>query len=720
MQKGRTTQPIRFHEADGSRRAFTLSGPIRTWLVLVSMLFVLLPATVWATGGGYTAAGGYDQNETTGQTNFLDQSVYLAFDQQVTHAFSYKADFRYSRAWREETATNEVWSPSLLLNLTNDLFHMSFSGLARETNPEDAAKTRDLQWQGVWSSNWRKGRVPQIYFNYGQRFEEDDLVPTARDSVTDNGTARVDWDLSKVKMGYNYSRFNREDRVGLLENSSDTHQAHVDYRDGFMENRLRVNLSQRFTRSDSEYYSGRSTVQDVDVASLSAESGLDATPATQTALVANPALIDSDFTTTAVTVNPGDDLNINLVPSYTPILTQVDKIYIYTDVDISTIYTGFDWQIYTNPDPTTNPTWTLHGSLAGTSPDITYDAVQRRIEIDLNNTLGGVTAAYVKLYTSATPLVAVNFTEVRTLCELVFTFATSSYEARSDTYRSDLGLSYTFNPKLVLDYNFYLETRDSSTGNDTDSTNHNGRLTWDYSRYFKSILRSSINRQDRENGEESSSNSYGLDILSSPLDTLDVNLGLDHIDSYNDGTRVSTNDSVSLSCIGRLYPDLSSSLDINYHQSKLERTGQESEVFDTALSLTSWLTPRLTGYLRTDYSKSSSTVDIESEGADLSMSWRLSELFSLSFGGQQRWTTDTADSKSLYARTVMAFSRKVQADLSYRLTDTIDTSQNAAMSLRWNISPHLGMLVDGGYQLSGSEQETWNIRLKLTANVGFN
>jgi hypothetical protein len=112
---------------------------------------------------------------------------------------------------------------------------------------------------------------------------------------------------------------------------------------------------------------------------------------------------------------------------------------------------------------------------------------------------------------------------------------------------------------------------------------------------------------DNRNETDFSSNTYSLSFNSVPLPTLDANLSLIRSDNYTFAAKETTNNSVLLSIVSKLYRDVNMVTDMGYTQSKSHITAIKSDTTSIRGSIDAYLTPKLYGSLIYGFSRVSSS-----------------------------------------------------------------------------------------------------------------
>jgi len=141
--------------------------------------------------------------------------------------------------------------------------------------------------------------------------------------------------------------------------------------------------------------------------------------------------------------------------------------------------------------------------------------------------------------------------------------------------------------------------------------------TWFTHRLLTTTLRLQRNEAfDNRDETDFSSNTYSLSFNSAPLPTLNTNLSLIRNDSYNFGKKETTNKSVLLSALSKLYRDVNMVIDMGYTRSKSYITDVTSNTTSIRGSVDTHLTQRLYGSLIYGLSWTSSSNNMSSNTAE--------------------------------------------------------------------------------------------------------
>ena len=367
-------------------------GRLFKTVLLVNIVLLNVASISQASPFRFTGEYGIGQVKDEDWLQFYRQTYGATFNRQVNQGFNYTADIRYTNNWQEQGTRDQVLMPSLNMNLVNDFFQVGLSGSSTEQFNDETADTSDRYVEGTFASKWRKQYVPELRFRYGIRQQFDDETPRTSDTDTDNGNANVKWDIGIGEITYNYSWQDRTNDVNSTEDNNDNHFARFDTSRAFLADRLRVDFSQTYSDDKSEFVSktGASGSELIRLNVNQTYAGDDSTPDDNFDAPLNPvpALSDGNTTTTALTINQitTPDMNIGLVVNLT-FYPQIDKVYLYTDVDISTNAPAFTWDLYSYDlaQPVVDPPTEVRSWINEiTDVPFNYNPSERRFEFDVS------------------------------------------------------------------------------------------------------------------------------------------------------------------------------------------------------------------------------------------------------------------------------------------------------------------------------------------------
>ncbi len=611
------------------------------------------------------------------QTNIHNLNVNLT--QDWSEYISASENIRYNNSWTEGSGTREIWSPTLDFLLKNEYYLLNLTGTATENIPDESFTTSTRAWDANWQSAWQKRYVPSLSLQYGQDQTFNDNDPKTLDLEDTYNRVGMLWDFNFVKLAANYNRSESTNNVSGVEDDEERFLASLDLSRSFWTDRMHFNFTQKYSTHQREVVGASGTVTRIDIeVSSQILSGIDTTPLAGT-LTNAPLLRDNDTTAPALTINPGDEMNIGFFVDD----QDVDKIFLYTDIDIGVnTANSIDWTVYSSPD---GDTWTLESITIREG----YSSPLRRFELSLIPAAQG--HQFIKLVAGNTTvlLTPIVLTEAEAINEIDSTGAVTDDDTNHQT---NVGLRYAPTANFDISYNLSLENNDSEILiQDYDRTTHSGRITWDPSIYFNSLLNYSevINVQERN--PETKNRSYSIKFASIPLPTLDMSIQGTRTDAYSDNQKTSTIDNYWSSMTAQLYRDLDAGLGLSYNKGINEETNTtQSEAFEASLTFTARITPKLMATIGSTYDDNIFD-DSEAITYDAFFNYRMSDAISFQTNGSYTDATNSEDTKALTVTVNVAPTGNTQLFVSYDITETITSDENLNSNFRWNISSYLSV-----------------------------
>ena len=177
-------------------------------------------------------------------------------------------------------------------------------------------------------------------------------------------------------------------------------------------------------------------------------------------------------------------------------------------------------------------------------------------------------------------------------------------------------------------------------------------------------------------------------------------------------------DSVNGFLTAKLFPDLSTSFNLNWSQSEQVQTGDESENYGWSLNCRANLTPKLNTNVSYSSSFSKSDNDEGESGKTTSTAYRL---------GTNYRASDILAMNLGLSHNVEAKTTDLNASASWRVTPKIQTSfgltrnlqegdrEGYSASLNWSPASHLSLRTSGDYQVADG-RDNWSWRVNASAS----
>ncbi len=658
------------------------------------------------------------ENDTgTEQRSTFNQRFGLTFSESLTSAVSFSGAVTYNNNWSEKSGSHEILQPNMGLNITNDIFQARFAGyILEETDTRDVERN-DYSWESSIGSAWKKQLWPSLFIRYGANKSKNDLSAGsagASNQEYDRYGINVDWNLIFFKVFYGFDGLQSEDLINLTETENTNHFAKFMTSHTFWKDRMTVNFSQQYSRNEQEFFAkiGPSGFVLRKKALVRTMATSDTTPADSSLGADIPGIRDNDLSVAiagATLQLPPQLVNIGMELS--TLEPEVDTIYLYTKEDLVAL-AGVNpndviFSLYVNTNSFDDTTWSLVPLGAG---GVTYNAASRRYEF----TTGRLTKQFVKLVADCSLLaVPIEITEIEAYEKEVDT-RTVQVNQRHDT---DFGIAYKVTPTLNLDYSFSHEKSEIRDGTDTERDSHAGGLSWVPRSSLGMNLSVSQTHSSRGANPENTGRNYSVGMAVKPMNTLDFNFGVNRNESYEGGNRTSTGHSYDMTTNANLYRDLSSSMNLNYSNSKNEINGESSDFYGAQLRFTARISPKFTVGFTEQFNRSESTLsNTDSGNTDMNISWRVSEILSVGIGGGYFWQDNATDTTSLNLDVTMLLTSKTQLSLTYNYNRNILTVENYFLNWSWAISKFLSFTTFGNFQTTDDTRsdDIWSIGAQLS------
>ncbi len=622
----------------------------------------------------------------------------------------------YNQSWATGQGTREEISPSLNLDVHNDLFQARFSGSVNSSHSAGMADMLSRSWEaGLAGARAAYRWWPALQVRTGgSRVDDGETVHTINSGSTWRELL-ASWDYNKkLKFNYNYYHSLNTDDVQRSETGQVRHFGRLDYQDRFWHNRVMFHFSQQVNRTNSDFtaWTGAGGTVLVPVFVSRAMAGDDATPDTGT-LPSAPALIDGDTSTAAVRISFGKPVNLAIMTNLQP----VDTIYVYTTKDealLTADTSSLKWDLYSSDDGTT---WTKEI----TGAETVFNKDKFRFEVNT----GGVKGVYLKLVVTGWPAALdVQVTELAAYRRMGGTNGRVSNRQVTTNYKTDLGLGVNPTTNTRFAYTLSWSKNDSNQGNDQDRLDQSAAFKWLYSRYFQPSVTVSRTIENNSESADRESRSYGLTIYSRPLDTLESSLGLTRSENYQAGQRLSTSHSINWLNSATLYPGLTSDLDLYLNVNTNDKTDQSSRYLGASWSMTARMRDNLVVDLNTDYNANNAnnagTANSGGRSAgstSIQANYRPSDMLSFLLQGSTNYGDGGGRSSMLFnSQLAVLQTKKTNVSLGYRLNVIPAEMVNSFnFNWSWNLSNYLTFNTNANY-LMMEEGNSWNLNARLNAS----
>ncbi len=527
----------------------------------------------------------------------FNQTYNIGLTKEFTPKVNFTANLGVNVTETDDTKTTRLY-PDMRLNLSNEYFRADTGyqlierGLDILTMVSDEERFTTESWNTNFSTKLEK--YPKLRLRYNQDKSYDHLSVHKTNTQTNRFSGSADYAFRFLNLYYDYTNNISEDYVADSTQETNTHDGRVNFRKSFWRNKVTSSGSYSLRESKTET---TTRGQDVEVAEQkSPTAGLySGDPPNVLIIELDPEaeLIDGDkANSTDSDINIGVDTNQNIGLELT-FSAEINKIYLYTTTPIDGFNEdAFTWAVYSSSD---NITW------ASITSSEDYNANQERFEFSVTET-----ARYFKVVNTANDNHALEVTEIEAYGTTTQTSYTSSETvSTTETVNANLGfrpftwLSFTYDVKQDMQ-------KDDESGADATKTrrstqNISGLLGKGFQVHKYLMVRPQYQKwlefKDEPDAEtRSSTDTYRVHFLSSPLKTLDTDLSLNHSVSKDEDVTQSRNSSALLHIAAKLREG--ADLDIDANMSRTENLS--SETVSTTRTLDSNLRLKLTSALTTE------------------------------------------------------------------------------------------------------------------------
>ncbi len=635
----------------------------------------------------------------------LQQRYHVQWQPEVTDAILFNGDVTYNRNWLSSNGVNESLMPSATLTVQNDIFAAQIDGLVTKTRNSKGRDLTSPSWETTLSSNWRRRFWPSLQATLGKNWSKDSDSPHSVDSSRNYGGFNIDWDLEPVKLYYNLYNEDRKDNAEQSDTKSTDHFVRADYSQTFWDERFHVGASQQFSQTTTRFYAKTQPGEEVTVVIRLSETLADEDDSpSEGALQIVSGLNDGDLRTTALTIKPEHVQNLGIRTNF----QTVNKIYLYTDPEDnlgSVDAAAVQWDVYTSADG-------ISWKREAVNIPFVYDTIDNRFELDI----GGLNDMYIKLVVTAWPSGKdINITEVEALRSFIATGNRISETQRFSQYLTSINLGLEPTANTSFKYSFILEKDDTTAGNDVNRLSQTGSFNWEINKYFMPTFSVSDTATSNSDAPDTDSRSYAVTIISAPLSSLDISLGITRNENYEDGERLSTSHNVNLFTSAILFPDLISNLEINYTNNRNEQGGETTNNYGARWIITARLRRSLILDLTNEYNMIRGKEDEDGGKSTVNINWRPSDLLSILANASQGFGKQSHQHAFLVNTNISVVrTRKTQVILGFNYNKTKETIKTYSINWSWDISHYFTLQTNANYQQT-EEGQKWNILTYLSA-----
>lgn len=689
------------------------------WMVIIlsfglSNRLLILPASANSLNGRVTlqqAMSGGPEIET--QKN-LTQRYSTNFTSSVSDAINVNGDLSYNKNWSKGAGFNESVQQNGAIGVDNDIFMARTHGAMSIQMPNSAPNSNNYQWGVSLASRWHKDYWPSLRINYNHNKNTNESIPRTTDNDRQQIGFATDLNLVVAQVNYRYSTSKATDNIYKLSSKQSGQSLGVSGNRTFMDNRLTISIAQQFT----EYINGTirkyqpAGMVDTQLYLSGVSSSIDDTPEFDP-LSSTPALADDDFQNVAININNGESTNIG----FSTDTTNGNRIYIY--LDPSVILNDIDasslrFNLYSSPD-VDGISWTQRA----TSLTPVYDGQSSCYYIDYDFTL--MNTLY-KLVATSWPLATIPVTELQMVYRQAGSDIALNIEDKRTSSSTSLNAGFLLRENLPLAYNVSLSSNKNPFGLKSTRLSQSGSARWRLSRYFSPSISINTNSNIQDGQTKDLNNAVGLNITSSPINSISINVGTTQNANFSDSQKTSENHNYSVGINAQLYPDLTSSLSSSVSEQHSPITGATSITHNYQISMTARINSKLTAFLSSSQNNSATdlpgqpiTTD-KSSISNLSMNMRPSDILSIRMNATKNWDiTDQPVTYELGTSLALLQTSKMQISANYSLNKTaISQSSNYTASCNWSLSRYFTLQTSGS--IVESDTRHWSFQTQLSSS----
>ncbi len=638
----------------------------------------------------------------------------LGLSKRISPKVGFTADLDVNISESDEEKTTRL-APDLRLDVSNEFFDANTGYRLNERGLEilTMSADEDRYTTESWNANLttKSERYPTLELRYNVDKDYDHLAVHETDSKDTNFSGSLDYSLRFLNFNYEYRNNVADDYVRDLTQESDTHEGRVDFRKSFLDNKLTSSGSYSITNRETDT---ETEGQEVRVAEKETpQNGLfnDETPV-DGELPEDDSVING---TAGKNIGSGNsDFNIGLDLGTAK---EIEEIRLLTENVLATISVREDiWEVYSSSD---NTTW----SLVTGSPNVDYDRIEDEYQISFNPT----TDRYFKVVNTSS---ANDFNDV--IVNRIEAYSYTTFQANTTTEQElttkTLQASLGYRPMEWLSFTYDFtqdkEERDPED-EDTRRDTHNvsGRVERRLHKYVTTWAQYRRRWDNDSETEDTTTDTYLLHFLSSPLDTLDTDLSFNHTVSKEE----SKTQSRSSSALFQLAAQLREGADLDVDTNITRSENLDSDTETTTKSVDSTLRLELTSMLTAELEYNRDWTETERPDGDTTgrtsfakttFYWRPSQEFYFrgSYGIDRDEKTGDETTQQQY-NVNWLMTEKMQLDMSYTLQDDDTDTSTYASDLSWDLSRvfTLRFGYDWSKQEADTTTETQTITTDLTA-----
>ncbi len=676
------------------------------------------------------------ETKTAGKKDYtwsLDQVYNLGLTKEFTPKVNFTADLGInvteSVTETDDTKTDDTKTtrlyPDMRLNVTNEYFNADTGYRSDKKDVRTMASDEERLTTESWNTNFYTtlDKYPKVRLRYNQDMSYDDLPVHETNTQTNRFSGSADYAFRFLNFYYDYTNEISDNYVADSTRETNTHDGRIDFRKSFWSNKITSYGSYSINERETE-----TEARGVEVREPKEESvlrGLYAPDPAPAILPYHDAVRDGTASINIGGGNTNQNIGLELHPD-----TEVELIYLYTEPPPSGFNENdFKWDVSSSND---NSTWTPITS--GVIAD--YDTTENRFEIPFTKT----PAQYFKVVnTTSPPGYNLNVKKIEAYSVTTYASYTTTEEVTTtETLQANLG----FKPFDWLSFAYDLNQNEQKkeTGADTTETKRSrhdisGLLGKGFQVHKYLEIRPQYQKrleyeeEDSEDSEEEtthrSTDTYRLYFVSSPLETLDTDLSLNHWVLQEESETQSKTSSALLHIAAKLREG--ADLDIDGDITRSENLSTEPESTSTSKSIHSNLRLELTTVLTTEIEYNMNWSETETQApsgdttahrtdAEVTFYWRPSHDFYFRGSYAVDRDEESGDETSRQNYNVnWLLTKKVQLSMDYAIQSNDTDKTNFSSDLSWNLSQMFTLRF--GYDWSKQEADTKTETQTITANL---
>ncbi len=519
----------------------------------------------------------------------FDQLYTLTVSKRITNTIAFTGDVRVLIT-EVDGKRNESSYPFLSLSFTPPaMYRLQFSYNRNESMPSEGDRLTTTFMNASFTipaTEW-----PSLAIAYNRSTVQDYNTPRELDTEDSTITVNSSYDFTlldtETTLSYSFRYYQMENKVSSTKTEFPYHTVTANFNRTFFSKRLRMgaNIGYSYYETSTESLAGATRFEDeVEPAQGLAE--FNPPDPTSVTLSQEPELIDNNRNTPVTPEINLNDAGWNIGVGFAT-AESIHAIYLYintTATEESNIAGGlysFGWKLYTSSD---NSVWTDMGYITPS-----YNSIYNRFEFSFTET----SARYFKVVnTLGAGTDAIRVTEIEGIGYRLTTPKTTLKGTETRQF-GGVNFTYIYSDRLTLGarlrYDHTLREGDIENEYTTTSYGFNARyviipvyliLSGDYTTSSVDVV----------NGSDTEINTYSLVASSSPLPTINTNVGFRRTESLIDGETTTTTDIFSTNASMRVYRGVNLTLggSLSYIENPQSGVDTDSRTFSWNLKLVPW------------------------------------------------------------------------------------------------------------------------------------